>query len=81
MWSSDFAHLVRVSGVDLTVNDEYVDKAVQMARDLERLALLRPTLRERLRTSSLCDGRGFTRRLEQAYREMWRRYVGSHAGS
>ena len=24
MWSSDFAHLVRVSGVDLTVNDEYV---------------------------------------------------------
>lgn len=24
MWSSDFAHLVRASGVDLTVNDKYV---------------------------------------------------------
>jgi asparagine synthase (glutamine-hydrolysing) len=24
IWSSDFAHLVRVSGVDLTVNDDYV---------------------------------------------------------
>lgn len=45
---------------------DYVRLATAAAHDLPRLATLRATLRERLRTSPLCDARTFTRGLETA---------------
>jgi protein O-GlcNAc transferase len=45
--------------------------AVELASDLPRLANLRATLRERVSHSALCDGAGFARKLEDAYRQMW----------
>jgi hypothetical protein len=36
--------------------------------------VFRGSLRGRLRASPLCDGAAFTRGLETAYREMWRRW-------
>jgi protein O-GlcNAc transferase len=54
--------------------DQYVEKAVQLAQDLERLAKLRSELRELVKNSPLCDGKAFTRSLEAAYRGMWERY-------
>jgi predicted O-linked N-acetylglucosamine transferase (SPINDLY family) len=54
--------------------DDYVDIAVGLARDLPRLARLRAELRPRLAASPLCDGPRFTRHLEAAYRDMWRRW-------
>lgn len=53
--------------------DEYVAIALELARDRERLAHLRVSLRPALEASPLCDHRGVTRELEAAYREMWRR--------
>jgi protein O-GlcNAc transferase len=53
---------------------EYVEKAVELAGDLERLDGLRSSLRQRLKHSSLCDGSQFTKGLESTYREMWRRW-------
>jgi predicted O-linked N-acetylglucosamine transferase (SPINDLY family) len=50
---------------------QYVEKAIQFASDLTRLRELRPMLRDRMRASPLCDAAGFTRSLEQAYRQMW----------
>lgn len=41
---------------------EYVACAAALASDSERRAWLRRTLRERMRTSPLCDGPGFARR-------------------
>ena len=38
---------------------------------LRRLAEIRRTLRERMRASPLMNEHGLTRRLENAYREMW----------
>lgn len=38
----------------------------------EKSASLRRTLRERLRGSTLCDGRGIARKIESAYRTAWR---------
>ncbi len=55
---------------------EYVDLAVRLARDRERLAELRKGLRERMRTSPLTDAEGFARNLEKAYREMWIHWCG-----
>jgi predicted O-linked N-acetylglucosamine transferase (SPINDLY family) len=55
--------------------DEYVAKAVQLANDQERLVSLRSKLRDRMRGSPLCDGKTFTRHLEEAYRGMWHPWV------
>ncbi len=76
------AHISRV-GVSLLRNvgleeliaetqEEYVEIARRLALDIERLAALRSELRERMRGSAVCDEAGFTRELENAYREMWR---------
>ncbi len=53
--------------------EEYVALAARWAKDLEGLGQLRSGLRERMRRSPVCDGVRFTRRLEEAYRAMWRR--------
>jgi predicted O-linked N-acetylglucosamine transferase (SPINDLY family) len=50
----------------------YVEAAVALANDLDRLKVLRGGLRERLRASPLCDADAFARNIETAYREMWR---------
>jgi predicted O-linked N-acetylglucosamine transferase (SPINDLY family) len=52
---------------------KYLELAVRWAGDLSRLAELRLRLRDRMKGSPLCDGQGFARKLEEAYRLMWRR--------
>jgi predicted O-linked N-acetylglucosamine transferase (SPINDLY family) len=54
--------------------DEFVERGVRLANALDELAGLRSALRERMATSLLCDAPAFVRRLEQAYRDMWRRW-------
>ena len=53
---------------------EYVRIAVELARDLGRLAALRSMLRPRLQASLLMDAPRFARQVEAAYLEMWRRW-------
>ena len=53
--------------------DDYVRRAAGLAADLDRLAELRSTMRERLGRSTLMDGRVIARDIEDAYRGMWRR--------
>jgi predicted O-linked N-acetylglucosamine transferase (SPINDLY family) len=54
--------------------DEYVEIATRFAGDLDRLVQERATLRERLLTSPLGDAARYTRAVEAAYREIWRRW-------
>jgi predicted O-linked N-acetylglucosamine transferase (SPINDLY family) len=54
--------------------EDYVRIAVQLAGDTERLKTLRAGLRERMVASPLMDATRFTRHLEAAYRQMWRRW-------
>jgi protein O-GlcNAc transferase len=51
---------------------EYVEIAIELAKDLPRLAKLRHMLRPRMRASPLMDAPRFARNIESAYREMWR---------
>lgn len=53
---------------------EYIARAAAAALDWPGLMTLRMALRERMRTSPLCDAVGFTRKLEAAYAEMWARW-------
>ena len=50
---------------------EYVRIALNLARDRERLAAMRWTLRDQLRASPLLDGKQLAREVEAAYRWMW----------
>ncbi|MDR1855433.1 MAG: tetratricopeptide repeat protein [Azoarcus sp.] len=54
--------------------DDYVDIAVKLARDHERLKALRANLRERMLASPLLDAPLMAKNLEEAFRGMWRRW-------
>ena len=51
--------------------DQYVDKAVGLAGDVELLSALRAELRGRLERSPLMDASQYTQNLEAAFRDAW----------
>jgi len=73
------AILARVDLGDWAVptQDRYIELAMRQGEELARLADLRGQIRDRMRIS-LCDAQRFTRELEVAYRQIWRRW--SHQG-
>jgi protein O-GlcNAc transferase len=50
---------------------DYVIKATDLAGDIDRMAVLRRTMRDRMLNSPLADAPRFTSHLEHAYRKMW----------
>jgi protein O-GlcNAc transferase len=68
--------LARIGMQDLVADDVdgYIEIASRLAADPARIAELRRNLRARMAASPLCDGPGFARSVERAYREMWRRW-------
>jgi predicted O-linked N-acetylglucosamine transferase (SPINDLY family) len=54
--------------------EDFARTAVELARDLPRLAELRRTLRTRIESSVLMDAPRFACNVEAAYRTMWRRW-------
>ena len=68
--------LTHVGLEDLVVTSEqaYVERAISLAHDVERLRELRRTLRARMTASSLCDKNRLARGVEAAYRDMWTRW-------
>jgi predicted O-linked N-acetylglucosamine transferase (SPINDLY family) len=53
--------------------EDYVQKAVQIAGDLPRLAAIRQSMRTRMATQ-LSNGEAYTRAFEQEVRNAWRRH-------
>jgi protein O-GlcNAc transferase len=56
---------------------DYMVAAVELARNTTALAQIRSDLRAQVQASPLCDETGFVQRLEEVYRTIWRRWVGS----
>jgi predicted O-linked N-acetylglucosamine transferase (SPINDLY family) len=54
--------------------DDYVRIANALASDLDRLALLRRSMRERMRSSPILDATKLVQNLNCAFREAWRAY-------
>jgi len=52
--------------------DDYVERAVALAHDPERLARLRSEIPERLAASPLIDGKAYAASLEAAFHRLWR---------
>lgn len=54
---------------------EWVDKAVAFAGQPAQLAQIRQGLRQAMAASSLCDKHAYARCVEQAYQNMWQKWV------
>ncbi len=67
-------HALKLDQLVARTPEEYVDIAVGLAADPDRISALRATLRDRVAQSPLCDGRLFARRFERMLRAMWRRW-------
>ena len=61
--------------------DAFVATAAALAGNRDRLREVRRSMRQRLVASPLMDHRGFARKLESAYRQMWRAWCGQSTES
>jgi predicted O-linked N-acetylglucosamine transferase (SPINDLY family) len=52
-------------------DDEYIDIAVKLSNDIERLKTFRAGIRDMMISSPLADKERFIVNLEKLYREMW----------
>ena len=55
--------------------DECVNIAVQYANNTDYLTELKGELRDKMRSSVLCDADAFARGIEKVYQEMWDQYT------
>jgi predicted O-linked N-acetylglucosamine transferase (SPINDLY family) len=71
-----FSQYSNLGLTELVAHDpkEFARIAVDLANDLPRLRELRSTLRDRMATSPLMDGKQFARDVEAAFRTMWRKW-------
>jgi predicted O-linked N-acetylglucosamine transferase (SPINDLY family) len=60
---------------------EFVAKAVAFSQNLDALAKIRASLRQRMAASTLCDTKSYAASVEAAYRKMWYRWCRSHGAS
>ena len=56
--------------------DEYVETAVTLASEPDRLETIRLGMRDRMQNSPLCDPAGFARDMEEAFRSLWQEAAG-----
>lgn len=56
--------------------EEFVTIAAKLAENLNELADLRSTLRQKITTSPLMDAPRFARNMEALYRNLWRQWIG-----
>jgi len=54
--------------------DDYIAKAVALARARDTRDTYRTSLRDALRSSPLCDGPDYARHMQQAFRALWARW-------
>ncbi len=58
-----------------TTKQEYINKAVQLATDIDALKQARKVLRPKMKDSPLCNAQEFTKNTEQVYTDCWKKFV------
>ena len=58
--------------------ESYIEKAVVWANDKEQLQSIRKNLRQQMKESPLCDAVSFAKKVEEAYQNMWARFIGNN---
>ena len=51
--------------------EEYIQKAVNLASDINKLATIRRSLRREVNQSPIMDHKGFVQKLESSYKTIW----------
>jgi protein O-GlcNAc transferase len=54
---------------------DYLNKALNLSQDSQRLLFLRSELRPRLQASKICQGQEFCREVENLYLKIWEKYA------
>ncbi|MEL7968833.1 tetratricopeptide repeat protein [Vreelandella neptunia] len=69
-------HLVNAGLPELVVDnwEQYRERVIELASDLESLATIRTHLRDILKQSPVCDGARFAKHLTVTLRAIWQRY-------
>jgi predicted O-linked N-acetylglucosamine transferase (SPINDLY family)/Flp pilus assembly protein TadD len=70
--TASFLSVMEMSELIAKNEEQYIAIAGSLAGDVQQLARIRDGLRERMESSSLCDGKQFTKGLEEAFRTMVR---------
>ena len=52
-----------------------INKAIELAKDLEKLSKIRHDLRSKMNKSYMMNGKAFTQNLENTYQLMWDTYI------
>jgi predicted O-linked N-acetylglucosamine transferase (SPINDLY family) len=68
---------IGLSGLVAGSQDEYMDTAVRLASDLNKLHLLRQGLRDMMTQSPMTNAGRFTDNLESCYKRIWQRWCGA----
>lgn len=70
-------HLINAGMPELVTHDwdEYCDRVVELASDLDSLATIRSHLRDILQQSPVCDAATFAGHLNDVFRAIWQRYT------
>lgn len=63
-------HHAGLEGCIARTPEEYIARAVELASDILALSKLRASLRDNISNSPLCDGTGFSRRLETLFKNI-----------
>jgi predicted O-linked N-acetylglucosamine transferase (SPINDLY family) len=69
--TASFLSRIGVTYFTAADKDGYVNIAIALSRDVERLAIVRNQLWQQLALSPVCNSETFTSDLEQIYREVW----------
>ena len=72
--ASGYLAAVGMPGLACADAEAYVARAIALAQSPRELAALKAELAEKRLSEPLFDGRRFTRHLEAAYEQMWRRH-------
>ena len=70
---------VGLSDLVAASDGQYVQLAVNLAKDLQRVTDLRRTLRQRMERSPLMDAQSHARDIEASYRQMWKVWIAARA--
>ncbi len=75
--------LSRINMHELIAEDEkkYALKAIELANNPSRLAMLRNSLRQRMEESPLCDSKRFAHDIETAFKQIWVKWCEEHEGN
>lgn len=67
-------HQLGLSQLVAKTPNEYVSVAINLAANIDKLEILRSSLRQTMASSPLCDGKTFTKALEKSYHHMWEQW-------